>query len=159
MAPNRPKMTPADPASTFEDSALARLRESGLRVTMARIQVIRTLASAARPLSPYAIHEAITSGGGRIDVVSVYRILSSLAELDLVHHISAVDGYLACELHGHHDREIEHLICRECGSVQELDLPGCAKSDLTEQLTQAGFAADSIKVEVLGLCPACQPSA
>ena len=85
-------------AKIYEDHSLKELRNAGYRITMPRVQVIRALADTSRALSAYAIHEKIISGGGKIDVVSVYRILSTLQEVGLIHHIGVVDGYFPCRM-------------------------------------------------------------
>jgi Fe2+ or Zn2+ uptake regulation protein len=71
----------------YEDHCLRVLREGGFRITMPRVQVIRALADTDRALSAYAVHEKILEVGGKIDVVSVYRILATLQEVGLIHHI------------------------------------------------------------------------
>src|SRR5205085_7033977 len=83
-------------AKAYEEHSLKELRAAGYRITMPRVQVIRALADTKKALSAYAIHEKIISGGGKIDVVSVYRILSTLQEVGLMHHIGVVDGYFPC---------------------------------------------------------------
>src|SRR5882757_8401730 len=90
--------TPAvmDEARVYEEHSLKELRTAGYRITMPRVQVIRALADTNTALSAYAIHEKIISSGGKIDVVSVYRILATLQEVGLIHHIGVVDGYFPC---------------------------------------------------------------
>lgn len=132
------------------------MRQANLRVTMPRIQVIRVLASADRPLSPHAIHDAILAEGGRIDVVSVYRILAALQQLDLVHHIGSVDGYMACGMDGHDEPETEHLICTTCGKVTEAAVPLESTRALQMQLMDFEFAPDLVRVEILGECRECR---
>ena len=141
--------------SEFEKIALEAMRKANLRVTMPRVQVIRALANSNRPLSAYAIHEAILKEGGRIDVVSVYRILAAFNELDLVHHIGSVDGYLACGMSGHCDADTEHLICTSCGKVTETEVPSKSADAIQSQLQEQGFVREAIKVEVLGQCSDC----
>jgi len=85
-------------AKVYEEHSLRELRAAGFRITMPRVQVIRALADTSKALSAYAIHEKIISGGGKIDVVSVYRILSTLQEVGLIHHIGIVDGYFPCRI-------------------------------------------------------------
>lgn len=143
----------------FETRALARLKERGFRITMPRVQVIRVLASSRRALSAYQLHAAILEGGGRIDVVSVYRILGTLVELGLAHHIGVVDGYLACHIEHDHEHETEHLVCRSCGSVTEAEVPVDALRATREQLSGLGFDMDEVKIEVLGLCAPCAAQA
>ncbi|MCU0316494.1 MAG: transcriptional repressor [Fimbriimonadaceae bacterium] len=142
--------------TSFEDVALTKLKAAGLRVTMPRVQVIRTLAEAQTPLSAYKVHEAVMGSGGRIDVVSVYRILRTLKEIGLIHHIVSADGYLACSASEPHTLETEHLICTECGRVDEILLDEDVKQKILAQGTSAGFEVESIRVEVIGVCPSCQ---
>ncbi|MHB8635726.1 MAG: transcriptional repressor, partial [Fimbriimonadaceae bacterium] len=70
-----------DPKKAYEEHCLQELRLAGYRITMPRIQVIRALADTSVALSAYAIHERIMESGGRIDVVSVYRILATLQQV------------------------------------------------------------------------------
>lgn len=139
----------------FEESAIRRLREAGFRITMPRLQVIRALATSDQALSAYGIHDRILGSGGRIDVVSVYRILATLSEVHLVHHIGVVDGYLACRIKSDHETQMEHVICEQCGRVQELEVPAMALEATELQLRQLGFSPANIKIEVLGKCTTC----
>jgi Fe2+ or Zn2+ uptake regulation protein len=139
----------------YEIRAIKELRKRGLRVTMPRVQVIRALATSSRALSPYQLHSAIHEAGGRIDVVSVYRILATLVDIGLAHHIGIVDGYLACHLEGGHGLQSEHLVCRSCGEVTEAAVPEEALGAATRQIAGMGFRIEELKIEVLGLCAPC----
>lgn len=139
----------------FEERAIVRLREHGFRITMPRVQVIRALAASNKALSAYQLHATILEAGGRIDVVSVYRILGTLVQLGLAHHIGVVDGFLACHIEHEHEHETEHLVCRSCGSVTETAVPELALRATREQLTGLGFDMDEVKIEVLGRCAPC----
>lgn len=132
------------------------MKQNGLRVTMPRVQVLRALDESDRALSAYDIHGRILNGGGRIDVVSVYRILSTLVELGLAHHIGIVDGYIACRMQHEHQDQTEHIVCQKCGQVQEVAVPEEALHAAQTQLQFLGFSPSNIKVEILGNCQACQ---
>ncbi|MCW5937193.1 MAG: transcriptional repressor [Fimbriimonadaceae bacterium] len=139
--------------------AIDRLKYHGFRITMPRIQVIRTLARVERPLSAYGIHEEIVTNGGRIDVVSVYRILATLVEVGLVHHIGIVDGYIACRFEEEHPSQSQHVVCRVCGKVVELPLPSLISEETDKQLADIGFTNGITRVEILADCPDCQKNA
>src|SRR5579871_2639688 len=94
---NQRPITP-EASHKYEEHCLKELRNAGYRITMPRVQVIRALADTTKALSAYAIHEKIISSSGKIDVVSVYRILSTLQEVGLIHHIGIVDGYFPCRI-------------------------------------------------------------
>ncbi len=88
-----------------------------------------------------------------LGLVTVYRTLSLLSELDLarrVHWEEGCHGY-AVALGGHR----HNLVCEKCHRVVEF--PGC---DLDPQLhrleTETGFAVKTHLLEVVGLCPDCQ---
>lgn len=149
---------PAD-ARRFEDLAVEELRAQGFRVTGPRIQVIRALAETHSALSPAAIHERIAGSGGRIDAVSVYRILSTLQRVGLVHHIGIVDGYYACRASGTGEHAAVHLVCGSCGCVTELAVPKRAREELAGKSETAGFASTELRVEMLGTCGHCRASA
>ncbi|MBX3120193.1 MAG: transcriptional repressor [Fimbriimonadaceae bacterium] len=142
-------------AKKFEERALEVLKEEGFRITMPRVQVIRALAESNRALSAYAIHERIVSKGGRIDVVSVYRILSTLQAVCLVHHIGVVDGYYPCRADAEHIHDTEHLVCEQCGCVAELPIAQSSAKAVESQAAQAGFRPSEMKIEVLGTCAHC----
>lgn len=141
--------------SPFESYAIERLKERGYRITAPRLQVIRALAGSAQALSAYGIHSAIVGSGGRIDVVTVYRILTTLSEVHLIHHIGVVDGYLACCMESDHAEQMEHVVCQQCGTVRELQVPQAAIEATEAQLKAMGFDPANIKIEVLGRCTAC----
>lgn len=140
----------------FEQTAVGRLRALGLRVTAPRRMVLRALATSRRPLGAYQIRDRVRAAGGKVDVVSVYRILSALVEAGLAHHIGSVDGYLACT--GQHSgaHGTQHLICRKCGCVEELAIPSSAMAEIGVAASRMGFLSDQTRVEVLGVCEHCR---
>lgn len=134
----------------FEEMAIERLKVKGYRITMPRVQVIRALAHTNQALSAYGIHESIVRNGGRIDVVSVYRILSTLAEVGLIHHIGVVDGFIASRILKEGQNKTQHLICKTSGIVQEVEVPEEAIRIIEKQLKELSFEASQIKIEILG---------
>jgi len=145
---------PAPEAKAYEEHALKELRNAGYRITMPRVQVIRALADTTTALSAYAIHEKIISSGGKIDVVSVYRILSTLQEVGLIHHIGVVDGYFPCRLPRATGKRSEVVVCEPNLQVIELELPDVIVNAVSEQAKRHGFTPTSIRVEVTSsTCP------
>lgn len=140
----------AEEARNYEEQALKVLRTAGYRITMPRVQVIRALADTTKALSAYAIHEKIINGGGKIDVVSVYRILSTLQEVGLIHHIGVVDGYFPCRMSDCNGKRSEVMVCENTGNVMELSLPDSIVQAIEEQAQKFGFETTGIKVEITG---------
>lgn len=136
------------PAKAYEEHSLKELRNAGFRITMPRVQVIRALADSDVALSAYAIHDKIISSGGKIDVVSVYRILSTLQEVGLIHHIGVVDGYFPCRIGSCVEKRTEVVVEESTGNVVELPMPKSVMQALEDQVRAAGFETTGIKVEI-----------
>jgi Fur family zinc uptake transcriptional regulator len=145
-----PPKGPMNEAKIYEEHSLTELRAAGYRITMPRVQVIRALGDTKKALSAYAIHEKIINGGGKIDVVSVYRILSTLQEVGLIHHIGVVDGYFPCRMENCGGKQSEVVVFEETGEVMELRLPESMVQAVQEQAEKNGFHTNSIKVEITG---------
>jgi Fe2+ or Zn2+ uptake regulation protein len=141
---------PLDASKVYEEHSLEELRAAGFRITMPRVQVIRALADTKRALSAYAIHEKILSTGGKIDVVSVYRILATLQEVGLIHHIGVVDGYFPCRMSECDSKRSEVVVFEDTSEVMELSLPEGLLKAIEEQAEAHGFVANTVKVEITG---------
>lgn len=141
-------------AKAFEDRALRVLRDASYRITMPRVQVIRALADTKTALSAYAIHEKILEGNGKIDVVSVYRILNTLKSVGLIHHIGVADGFFPSRLVGPAGGS-QHLVCDSCGNITEVPVAKETVGATRAQAKDADFSPSGIKVEITGKCAAC----
>ena len=133
----------------------SRLRAAGQRYTGQRRRVVDILMRAGHPLSITDILR------GRRDLAqsSVYRNLSALEHAGVVRRVTTDDEFglyeLTEELTGHH----HHLICQNCGRVQDLPLPGAFERTLDRTLDrvagEAGFAEVSHRLDLIGLCADC----
>lgn len=139
---------------SYVEFALARLREQGSRITRGRRLVLESLGRTERPISPYAIHDLLVAQGEAVDTVSIYRTLETLENAGLVHRVAFSGGYLPCRLEDHPGCH-HHLICRECGRVEEVDCPGMAAVEQSAA-ADSHFRIERHLVEFVGLCPACQ---
>ena len=136
-------------APVLEDlsSAMALMRERGLRVSSARRLVIEALLAADGPMSAEQIAEGI---GGRVpssDIGSVYRNLQAFEDIGLVRHVHLGHGpgLHALAVTG----EREYLTCERCADYravapEELD----AVRELIER--QFGYRASFIHFPIVG---------
>jgi len=139
-------------ASADLSSALALMRERGLRVSAARRLVVEALLAADGPMSAEQIAEGI---GGRVpssDIASVYRNLQAFEDIGLVRHVHLGHGpgLHALAVVG----EREYLTCERCADYravprEELD----AVRELIQR--QFGYRADFTHFPIVGLCPNC----
>lgn len=157
----RPLSPPFDPqfvARRYLEHCVMVLRQSGSRVTRARIAVIHCLGSAVRSLTPRAIFAAILRDQSlpAIDQVTVYRTLKVFCDLGLVHRIGPNGEYVAC---GHIDCDHDqHALshCLICGTAEERELPTEMLAPVLGYLTRlGGFTVREHFLQVNGICQAC----
>jgi Fur family ferric uptake transcriptional regulator len=132
------------------------LREQGYKLTPQRHAVLKAIASSHDYLSPEAIFEIAQIGYPRLGLVTVYRTLDILSDLNLICRIHAPDGnqgYMMRRPTEHH----HHLVCSRCSKA--VDFTNCPTVELENILTQeTGFTISGHLLEFYGLCPNCQSS-
>jgi len=117
---------------------------------MPRVLVIRALANSTKALSAYAIHERISKDGGRIDVVSVYRILATLEEVGLVLHVGVVDGYVANHQNPRYPKQSAIFVSDVTQEIQVLQVPQAAWDAILRQAELQGIHPSSLRIELTG---------
>jgi Fe2+ or Zn2+ uptake regulation protein len=136
-----------------QDSIRA-LRAKGYKVTQPRKQVLKVLAEAEKPVSPYDIQKILQEKGQHLNHVTIYRILDLFCLLDLAHRILLLGGFVKCTLG---DKEGCHrfMVCRHCGGLQEFaDKALCEEENEIAQ--DLGFCAEHHFSEFFGVCSKCQ---
>lgn len=126
---------------------------SGLRRTTALEACLRVLASAGQPMTLQQI-AASSAFDVSCDPATIYRLVSRLEERRIVRRIgfhSRAAHY--CLRESHHQ---DYLICRDCGSVEVLDI-ACPVEHLEKQIAQeSGFSDIEHELEFFGRCVSCQ---
>lgn len=145
---------------TYTERALQLLKRRGYRLTKPRRRVLETLEGATQALSPLEIKERLDAAGEPVDTVSIYRILECLEENRMVHRVLSTGKVRKCDLddeeasdpkaHCHHN-----LICRGCGTIEEVHCPGLSTLEATIA-EAAGFAVETHRLEFGGLCRTCR---
>jgi len=118
--------------------------------------VVATLERADGPLSASEVHANLA---GEVPVSTVYRTLAVLEESGVVqpHHSSkGITRYEIAEwLAGHH----HHLVCINCGAVEDIELPQDLETRLERLVGQvsemSAFSASGHSLEVEGRCTRC----
>ena len=127
------------------------LAKHGLRLTAQRRRILDYFLAAERHLSQDEIYGALRRHGlGR---ATVFRTLKMLEESNLVNHVVGKDGMPRFEVEldrPHHD----HLICIECGSIQEVRWPKL-EAIQEKACREIGFTAKWHRHEVFGRCKDC----
>ena len=143
--------------STLDQTVEGRLRGNGVRYTAARRTVVATLSRAPGPLSAGEIHDA---AAGEIPLSSVYRTLNVLEDSGVLIPHFGVKGLTRYELAewiaGHH----HHLVCTECGSVEDVDVPPGMESRVASVVDDlaalVSFEPTDHVLEIEGRCRACR---
>lgn len=133
-------------------SAIALMRERGLRVSAARRLVVEALLAADGPMSAEQISEGI---GGRVpssDIASVYRNLQAFEDIGLVRHVHLGHGpgLHALAVTG----EREYLTCERCADYRAVEP---RELDAVRELIadRFGYRASFTHFPIVGLCASC----
>jgi len=139
-------------------TATIRLRSAGQRYTGQRRRLVELLEDAGRPMSI----PDILGGASDLKQSSVYRNLAGLEQAGVVRRVSTDEEFgryeLAEDLIGHH----HHLLCTNCGTIRDVDVPPDVERTLDRALDRiakrAGFARVSHRLDLVGLCAECARS-
>lgn len=129
-----------------------RVREGGGRMTVQRRLVLEALARARHHTTAEDIVAYVRGKLPEIDASTVYRNLEALEALDAVTH-THLDGR-ATRWHRADVERHGHLVCRSCGSEEEIPLEVLAP--LGRRLRErSGFQADLAHSAIAGICRQC----
>jgi Fur family ferric uptake transcriptional regulator len=135
----------------LDKQARTMLKAAKLYCTQGRVTILKVLMKAGKPLSQDQI--ARRSGSKHFDKVTIYRTLTSLLEVGLVHKAFMDKRAWHFEM-AHNCTESQchpHFTCTDCGDTHcltAISLP-MAKSP------HKGFVIHRQQVRLEGLCPGC----
>jgi Fur family transcriptional regulator, ferric uptake regulator len=128
------------------------LTRQGYRMTPQRMMIVDAIEHAENHISAEDIFKQVVAKYPNVNVSTVYRTLELLEKRGLVTKTEMGVGHIVYHPleKGHH----HHLICRECGSVVNLD--ESVLTPLQESLQQNyQFTADLRHLGIMGLCAEC----
>jgi Fur family transcriptional regulator, ferric uptake regulator len=129
------------------------LRKNTYKMTRQRRAVLEVITGSHDHLTPQGIYERVQKKYPAIGLVTVYRTLEILADLNLicrVHGENNCRSYLMRRPNGHH----HHLICISCGKV--IDFTGCNLDELEQRLCrETGYKIEGHLLEFNGQCMRC----
>ncbi len=132
----------------------AQLRARGYRLTPQRQLVLEAVGSLGHG-TPEEIVTVVRRTASGVNISTVYRTLELLEELGLVRHTHLGHGAPTYSIAT--DDDHVHLVCRDCGSVDEapVELVQAAVDRLSHD---KGFLVDVGHFPVFGRCRACGES-
>ena len=145
-------MTPATETTADHDAPLTdELRRRGQRVTSQRLVIHRALRELNRHVTAEQVLDAVRPRLPGVSLPTVYATLDLLEELGAVRRVSGPHGPTLYEPRSepHH-----HLVCRQCGRVEDFDTDVDLASAIAAARRQ-GFAPDRGELMVSGRCARC----
>jgi Fe2+ or Zn2+ uptake regulation protein len=137
-------------ASDADRLLIEALRSRGQRVTPQRLLIHRALCELGRHATADEVLAEVSPHLPNASLPTVYATLDLLEELGLVRRITARAGAALYDPRPDH----QHLVCRRCGTVEDLDVELDA-SDALRTARRRGFAPDRAELVVSGLCAGC----
>jgi Fur family transcriptional regulator, ferric uptake regulator len=149
-------MSPDEPADDLHGVAERRLRRVDQRYTSGRRAIVELLVSARHPVSISEIAERLPE----LPRSSAYRHLTDLQAAGMIRRVAASDEFTRFELAEDLTEHHHHLLCVNCGTVTDVTLPAGLEQQVSGAVSDlaaaAGFQPQSHRLDILGLCAACQ---
>ena len=143
------------PTTNLDRRVAMRLSEHDVRYTSGRRAVVKALSELEGPRSAAELSKII---GASVPLSSLYRTLAVLEDAGVVspHFSKNLARYELAEwLAGHH----HHLVCIDCGTIDDIAIPTKLEERVEEIVTEIGtisaFNATDHALEVEGRCARC----
>lgn len=140
--------------SVCDETWKKQMEEKGIKSTRQRIAVGQTLSGSEVPLTAEDIYLHVQETCPGMSLSTVYRVLDTLCEKDMVTKSGLMEGGRAMyeitpPVHRH------NLICIRCHRIIPLqDCPLREYENTIEKTT--GYTISGHKLEVYGICPRCK---
>lgn len=141
-------------AALTPEAIIGRLRADGMRITASRRAIVDVLFDADRPLALQDIQELASQKGAAPDYATVFRMITLLERLHLVHKVNL---QRPCSYYELHDpaKHYDHIVCTNCGKVVLIDMP-CPLGETERFIAERyGFRHLTHSLEFFGFCPDC----
>ncbi len=140
---------------TTESVLATALRQRGGRVTPQR----RAIARIVGELDGHATAETIFSElSERLPGVSLPTVYATLELLEELGEVARVPSGAGAVLFDARTEPHDHMICRRCGAVIDLDA-GIDHAAALAAAATTGFAPDDAQAVIKGVCAGCQAAA
>jgi Fur family transcriptional regulator, peroxide stress response regulator len=128
------------------------LRDSGLRLTHQRLEIVRVIAADRTHPDVETVYEAVRKRVPTISLDTVYRTLATLTERGLITRVQFLPGPARYDVNQarHH-----HFVCTRCGLVRDIEDRDLDAIQATAAVTRIG-RPEAVTVQFRGVCDACQ---
>ena len=143
-------------ALTAADGFVGALEDAGYRLTEPRRAVAEMIAARDGHFTAAELVDEARDRRPGLGRATVFRALDLFTSLNLVERVDLPAGdhaYVACDQAHHH-----HAICTRCGRSLDVEDTGLADV-IAEMGRRSGFRVAAHRLELFGLCAACQAEA
>ncbi|WP_018963573.1 Fur family transcriptional regulator [Coprothermobacter platensis] len=126
------------------------IKRNGDRITKPRLAVYQYLVTNAGHFNAQQIFNAVKQSMPDVTLATIYNVLAYLSNLGVIQEIPTQSETLYDGTESPH----AHLICMECGKVQ--DLSGVNTSPILKTAKNQHWRLTQNPVSVFGICPDCQ---
>ena len=129
------------------------LFKNNISITNPRILVLEALMESHNPQTIDDLQERL---GNKVAISTLYRVLSDLKKIKILHEFTSPDNSTVVELlledHSHH----HHLFCSDCGEIVDVEMSNEFENLLAEEIKkvekQFNFEIQDHRVEMFGVC-------
>ncbi|MEZ4273258.1 MAG: transcriptional repressor [Myxococcota bacterium] len=133
----------------------AYMAEHGLKASRQRDTIVDTFFAAESHLTVEELLRRARRLDGRISQATVYRTMKLLVDCGLAEARNFHDGCTRYEPSDRHGEHHDHLICTRCDRI--IEFVNDRIEVLQEEVARShGFVVTDHKMELYGLCSACQ---
>ncbi len=137
------------------DTVLQACARKGVQLTELRRHVLRLILEAQGPSTAYQLLDRLKKTRKSATPPTIYRVLDFLMEQHFIHKVERLNAFVPCTETGHyHQHAVQFLICRQCGTVAEIE-DGAISKALEHAAGLKGFHPGNAVVELDGTCAAC----
>ncbi len=134
------------------DQLAALCRSKGLPLTVQRRAIFEAVLQREDHPTADQVFEVVRERIPGISRTTVYRGLDTLVDLGAIGRVQRTGNAIRFDGKA---RRHDHLICRQCGRVADLDLPELNELPLPKGRPQ-GFQIDEYTVQFIGTCAECR---
>ncbi|WP_346292989.1 transcriptional repressor [Sphaerothrix gracilis] len=133
------------------------LNQEGFRFTDQRKKILEVFKNApvGHHLSAEEIYQRLSDQGKNISISTVYRAVHLMVNLNLLRELGLAEDKKYYELSAPFMHQHHHLVCVQCGTVQEFEEDLITTVSINEA-EERGFAISNCQFTVFALCPTCQ---
>jgi Fur family ferric uptake transcriptional regulator/Fur family peroxide stress response transcriptional regulator len=131
---------------------VALLKESGLKATFQRINILETIEKHGH-ITIDAIYEEVSKIHTSLSLATVYKNILLMVEKKVLVEVPVAGQKSKYELK---KEDHIHLVCTECGMVEDKPLINRVDTLIEDMTKEERFALSSEQINLYGVCRACQ---